>query len=124
MTTAIPAFLLTKIIGKHLESLHIMGAALLIGGIVMWIVDAMNAPSEAAGPGAPPSRIHTWKMEAMSLGQAIWIGACQILSGGISRNVAIDVHDRGRTTGRDVAGVGAGVFFLPLDSDHGGGHRL
>src|SRR5437764_8969389 len=50
--TAIPAFLLTKIIGKHLESLHIMGAALLIGGVVMWIVDAINAPSEAAGPAA------------------------------------------------------------------------
>src|SRR2546430_11975988 len=50
VTTAIPAFLLTKVIGKHLENLHIMGAALLIGGIVMWIVDTINAPSEAAGP--------------------------------------------------------------------------
>ena len=52
VTTAIPAFLLTKTIGKHLESLHIMGSSLLIGGVVMWIVDAMNAPAEAAGPGA------------------------------------------------------------------------
>src|SRR6266850_3177583 len=42
VTTAIPAFLLTKVIGKHLESLHIMGTALLIGGVVMWIVDAIN----------------------------------------------------------------------------------
>src|SRR5205823_9023245 len=80
IVTAVPAFLLTKVIGKHLESLQIMGTALLLGGIVMWIVDAMNAKSEAAGPDAPHSRIHTWKMEAMSLGQAIWIGACQILS--------------------------------------------
>src|SRR5467141_3870641 len=55
VTTAIPAFLLTKVIGKQLENLHIMGAALLIGGIVMWIVDAINAPSEAAGPAAPKS---------------------------------------------------------------------
>src|SRR5438132_5192908 len=57
----------------------------------MWIVDAMNAKSEAAGPDAPHSRIHTWKMEAMSLGQAIWIGACQILSAvfpGTSRSMA------------------------------------
>src|SRR5262249_25058063 len=47
--TAIPAFLLTKIIGKHLESLVIMGSSLLIGGIVMWIVDAMYG---APRPGA------------------------------------------------------------------------
>ena len=91
VTTALPAFLLTKVIGKHLESLYIMGMSLLVGGIVMWIVDARNAASEAAGPGAPSSRIHTWKMEAMSLGQAVWIGACQILSAvfpGTSRSMS------------------------------------
>ncbi len=43
LVTAIPAFLLNKIIGKHLESLTIIGASLLVGGVVMWIVDAMNA---------------------------------------------------------------------------------
>jgi undecaprenyl-diphosphatase len=77
VVTAIPAFLLTKVIGKHLESLHIMGSSLLIGGVAMWIVDAMNAKSEAAGPNASGSRIHTWHMEDMSLGQSIWIGACK-----------------------------------------------
>src|SRR6058998_1843547 len=46
VVTAIPAFLLTKVIGKNLESLKVMGSALLVGGIVMWIVDAMNAKSE------------------------------------------------------------------------------
>src|SRR5690242_5840941 len=30
--TAAPAFVLTKVIGKHLESLAIMGASLLLGG--------------------------------------------------------------------------------------------
>jgi len=35
VVTAIPSFLLTKIIGKNLESLTIMGSALLVGGIVM-----------------------------------------------------------------------------------------
>jgi len=40
LCTAIPAFLLTRIIGKHLESLIIMGSSLLVGGIVMWAVDA------------------------------------------------------------------------------------
>ena len=91
VVTALPAFLLTKIIGKHLESLYIMGASLLIGGIVMWMADALNSRAEAAGPDAPQTRIHTWKMEAMSLNQAIWIGACQILSAvfpGTSRSMS------------------------------------
>jgi len=95
VVTAIPSFLLTKVIGKHLESIPIMGWSLLIGGIVMWIVDAVRAKDEAAGP--PPSTpaaargIHTWKMEDMSLGQAIWIGFCQIFSAlfpGTSRSMS------------------------------------
>jgi len=91
VVTAIPAYLLTKMIGKHLESLQIIGTSLLVGGIVMWIVDAMNARWEAAGPGAPGSRIRTWHMEDMSLLQAIWIGACQIVSAvfpGTSRSMS------------------------------------
>jgi undecaprenyl-diphosphatase len=90
VVTAVPAFLLTKIIGKHLENLRIMGASLLVGGIFMWLVDAWNAKSEAAGPGGE-GRIHTWKMEDVSLTQAIWIGACQILSAvfpGTSRSMS------------------------------------
>src|SRR6185437_10359900 len=39
VVTAIPAFLLSKTIGKNLESLRVMGFALLLGGIVMWVVD-------------------------------------------------------------------------------------
>ena len=91
VVTAIPSFLLTKIIGKHLENLYIIGWSLLIGGAVMWIVDAMNTKSEAAGPSAGGGRIHTWKMESMSLGQAVWIGFCQIFSGvfpGTSRSMS------------------------------------
>jgi undecaprenyl-diphosphatase len=91
VVTAIPSFLLTKVIGKHLESFYIMGTALLVGGIVMWIVDAMNAGSEKAGPGTPGTRIRTWHMEDMNLLQAIWIGACQILSAvfpGTSRSMS------------------------------------
>jgi undecaprenyl-diphosphatase len=115
VTTAIPAFLMTKIIGKHLESLTIMGAALLIGGIVMWIVDARNAPSEAAGPGAPNGRIRTWKMEAMSLGQAIWIGACQILSAvfpGTSRSMSTIAG--GQLAGMSRASALEFSFFLSM----------
>lgn len=115
VVTAIPAFLLTKVIGKHLESLHIMGTALLVGGIVMWIVDAINVPSEAAGPGVPSSRIHTWKMDDMSLGQAIWIGACQILSAvfpGTSRSMSTIAA--GQLAGMSRAAALEFSFFLSI----------
>ena len=90
VVTAIPSFLLTKVIGKHLENIMIIGWSLLIGGIVMWVVDAMHAKAEAAGPNAN-SKIRTWKMEDMSLGQSIWIGLCQIFSAvfpGTSRSMS------------------------------------
>jgi undecaprenyl-diphosphatase len=115
VTTAIPAFLLTKIIGKHLESLPIMGCSLVIGGVVMWIVDARNAASEAAGPAAAGGRIHTWKMEAMGLGQAIWIGACQILSAvfpGTSRSMATIAA--GQLAGMSRAAALEFSFFLSI----------
>src|SRR6202030_1412290 len=91
VVTAIPSFLLTKVIGKHLENIYIIGWSLLIGGIVMWIVDALNSKSEAAGPSSGGGRIHTWKMESMNLGQAGWIGFCQIFSAvfpGTSRSMS------------------------------------
>lgn len=87
VVTAGPAFLLTKVIGKHLESLHIMGMSLLVGGIVMWIVDRIYGGPE----GAPNPRVHTTRMDEMSLGQSIWIGLCQILSAvfpGTSRSMS------------------------------------
>ena len=90
VVTAIPSFLLTKVIGKHLEDVVIIGWSLLIGGVVMWIVDAVHAKAEAVGPSVG-SRIHTWKMESMSLGQSIWIGFCQIFSAvfpGTSRSMS------------------------------------
>lgn len=80
VVTAAPAFLLTKLIGKHLENLSLMAWALIIGGIVMWIVDAMFS-----------KKFRIDHMEQMSLGQAIWIGACQILSAvfpGTSRSMS------------------------------------
>jgi undecaprenyl-diphosphatase len=64
VVTAIPAFLMTKIIGKHLESLYIMGCALLIGGIVMWFIDARNSKAEAAGEGSKTGLIRTWSGSA------------------------------------------------------------
>ncbi|MGH9747303.1 MAG: undecaprenyl-diphosphate phosphatase [Candidatus Acidiferrales bacterium] len=115
VVTAIPAFLLTKIIGKHLESLVIIGTSLLVGGIVMWIVDALHAPSEKAGPGAPYSRIHTWHMENMSVGQSIWIGASQILSAvfpGTSRSMSTIAA--GQVAGMSRASALEFSFFLSI----------
>src|SRR5947199_1341739 len=79
VVTAVPAWALTKQIGKNLERLWIMGSALLIGGIVMWIVDTVF------------TRPRVTHMEEMTLPQAVWIGAAQILSAifpGTSRSMS------------------------------------
>ena len=115
VVTAIPAFLFTKMIGKHLESLYIMGTSLLIGGIIMWIIDELNSKSEAAGLGATGTRIDTWHMEDMSLGQSIWIGACQILSAvfpGTSRSMSTIAA--GQLAGMSRASALEFSFFLSI----------
>jgi undecaprenyl-diphosphatase len=81
VVTAMPSLLLTKVIGEHLEDLHFMALALIVGGIVMWIVDAWSVRHEA--------RVR--EIEQMSLPQALWIGACQITSAvfpGTSRSMS------------------------------------
>jgi undecaprenyl-diphosphatase len=113
--TAGPSYLLTKVIGKNLESLYIMGSALLIGGIVMWVVDAMKSPWEKAGPDAPGSPIHTWKMDDVHGVQAIWIGACQILSAvfpGSSRSMCTIAA--GQIAGMSRAAALEFSFFLSM----------
>src|SRR5213596_2727833 len=79
VVAAVPAGALAKVIGKNLESLWVMAMALLIGGIIMWIVDAIF------------TRPRTMHMEEMTLPQAVWIGAAQILSAvfpGTSRSMS------------------------------------
>ncbi len=115
VVTAIPAFLLSKLIGKNLESLLIMGTSLLVGGVVMGIVDLWKAPAEKAGPEAPGSSIRTWSMETLTLGQAIWIGACQILSAvfpGTSRSMATIAG--GQLAGLSRAAALEFSFFLSI----------
>jgi undecaprenyl-diphosphatase len=87
VVTAIPSFLLSKVIGKHLESLRVMALSLLVGGIVMWVVDARY---ERARRASRSGRL-TATVDTMSLAQAVWIGACQILAAvfpGTSRSMA------------------------------------
>lgn len=115
VVTAIPSLLLVKVIGKHLESLSIMGYSLIIGGVFMWIVDAINARAEAAGPAAAIGRIHTWKMESMSFGQAVWIGLCEILSAvfpGTSRSMS--TITAGQIAGMSRASALEFSFFLSI----------
>ena len=85
VVTAGPAWLLHKKIGDNLESFRVMGLSLVIGGVLMWVVDAFF------GPTPPGSRHKTETMEEVSLFQAIWIGFCQIFSAvfpGTSRSMS------------------------------------
>ncbi len=115
VVTAIPSFLMTKLIGKHLEDLTVMGSALLVGGIVMWFIDSRNARAERAGEQTKSGLIHTWHMEDMSLGQAMWIGACQILSAvfpGTSRSMSTIAG--GQLAGMSRASALEFSFFLSM----------
>jgi len=79
--TSVPALLLHKWSEKNLGSIQAMALALLIGGIVMWAVDAWASSRDAS----------TLHVETMSLPQAVWIGLCQTLSAvfpGTSRSMS------------------------------------
>jgi len=104
--TAVPSLLATKIIGKHLESLFVMGSALVLGGVIMWIVDAIFGAEGTA---------RTDGMEDMSLGQAIWIGLCQTISAvfpGTSRSMATIAA--GQLSGMTRAAALEFSFFLSM----------
>ncbi len=79
--TSVLALGLKKWSDAHLKSITVMALALLLGGIIMWVIDAWSTRFE-------PNTLH---VEEMSLGQAIWIGLCQSLSAifpGTSRSMS------------------------------------
>jgi len=105
--TAVPSLLLVKLIGKHLESLGVMGTSLVAGGVVMWVVDALYAR------GRLPRR--TEAMDGMGAGQAVWIGLCQTLSAvfpGTSRSMATIAA--GQLAGMSRAAALEFSFFLSI----------
>lgn len=80
VVTAVPCFLMDELIGEHLENMQFIGFALLVGGILMWVIDYLYG-----------NRFKTDSMEKMTLTQAITIGAAQILAAtfpGTSRSMA------------------------------------
>ncbi len=103
VVTAIPAFLLKKQIGANLESLKVMAWALIIGGVVMWIIDFVcHKPSID-------------RIEEMNLPRAIWIGAVQILSAvfpGTSRSMSTIAA--GQVAGLSRAAALEFSFFLSI----------
>ncbi len=92
--TMLLSLLSIKFIGKHLENVLLMAYALIIGGVVMWIVDAiygvprlLSAKSADAGG----AQYKTDSVDAMTITQAILIGCCQTLAAvfpGISRSMS------------------------------------
>jgi len=79
--TSVPSLLLHKWSDKHLGSIAAIAWAMLIGGVVMWVVDARSGRQEA----------ETNHVEEMGLGQAVWIGICQTFSAvfpGTSRSMS------------------------------------
>ena len=80
VVTAVPCFLIDKMIGENLESLRMIGIALIVGGIAMYLIDL--ACSKVA---------KTDSLDKMSLTQAIVIGLAQILAAafpGTSRSMS------------------------------------
>jgi len=104
VVTAIPCYLIDKKIGENLESLQVMGWALLIGGIVMWIVDTIYGDRGA-----------TDSIEKINLRQAIVIGLMQIFAAafpGTSRSMST-------IAGGQIMGLSRGTalefsFFLSI----------
>jgi undecaprenyl-diphosphatase len=79
--TAVPALIVKKtgLISKNLESPFVWGWALIIGGVVMWVLEVVIRKPK------------THSMEDMSTLQAMWIGFIQTLAAifpGVSRSMA------------------------------------
>ena len=79
--TSVPSLLLHKWSEKNLGSITAMAIALLLGGIVMWVVDYW---ADRRDPDFTD-------VEQMTIFQAVWIGMCQTLSAlfpGTSRSMS------------------------------------
>lgn len=135
LCTAIPAFLLKRLISDNLENFKVMGGALVIGGAVMWAVDSLFAGSAktAAAEHSNPTLLDVMKsvqqspqahehpapaqagIESVTLLQSIWIGSIQTLAAlfpGTSRSMATIAA--GQTAGLSRATALEFSFFLSI----------
>ncbi len=104
VVTAGPCFLIDEKIGERLEDLNIMAWALIVGGLVMWIIDRVFS-----------SRATTLEMESMTLKQALVIGFTQIFAAalpGTSRSMATIAG--GQMTGLSRTAALEFSFFLSI----------
>ena len=79
--TSVPSLLLHKWSEKNLGSITAMAAALLLGGIIMWVIDYWASRRDP----------DVTEVEQMTLFQAVWIGFCQTFSAvfpGTSRSMS------------------------------------
>ena len=78
--TAVPCFLMDKLIADNLESFAVMGSALIVGGLIMWGIDKYFS-----------QRATTHRMDDITPFQAIVIGLMQIFAAtfpGTSRSMS------------------------------------
>lgn len=101
--TAGPCYVADKKIGENLEKLEYMALALMIGGVVMWLVDVIC------------SRPKIQSMEKMSMWHAVWIGLVQVISAifpGTSRSMSTIAA--GQVVGLSRATALEFTFFLSI----------
>jgi len=104
VVTAVPCYLIDDKIGEKLENLNVMGWALIVGGIIMWVIDRVFS-----------SRATTLNMETMSLKQSLVIGFTQIFAAalpGTSRSMATIAG--GQVTGLSRTAALEFSFFLSI----------
>lgn len=80
VVTALPCLVIDKVIGDNMEYLEVIAGALIVGGVAMYIIDKYYEP-----------KARTFRIEEMTLKQAIAIGLSQILAAafpGTSRSMA------------------------------------
>jgi hypothetical protein len=136
--TAGPAFLLEKQIGKNLDNFYVIGVALLIGGFLMWIIDATYGWSRSRQRGfdivtatiadqgkAEHSRFHVRRHQQPLSNQQHGRddAGAGVLDRGVPDSVSrlprhqpIDVDHRRRTSHRHVAPRRPGIFVFPFHS--------
>lgn len=104
VVTAIPCFVIDKFISEGLENIPMIGLAMIVGGIVMWIVDRRCHESAV-----------TKRLDQMTLKQAVVIGFSQIFAAafpGTSRSMATIAG--GQWVGLDRSTAVEFSFFLSI----------